>query len=169
MNYRRFASLTRRLRIIGRFHRPWQISAPQVSPDFKFVAANWILPTTRDYKSHAAERETPSAPSGLVPLRGGTVLASAWQNKGKREGNLLFSTRFRLKKCMSSKEVPGVTSRSLSCRLRCKCRVAGRSGSWRFRALSRRPPCKRPPAGHRLRPSRRRCRFPRRRTTACAR
>ena len=26
--------------------------------------------------------ETPSAPSGLVPLRGGTVLPSAWQTKG---------------------------------------------------------------------------------------
>ena len=28
LNYRRFASLTRRLRIIGRFHRPWQIFQP---------------------------------------------------------------------------------------------------------------------------------------------
>ena len=27
-------------------------------------------------------RETPSAPSGLVPLRGGTVLPSAWRTKG---------------------------------------------------------------------------------------
>ena len=53
LNCRRFASLTRRLRIIGRFHRPWQISAPQVAPDFKSVAANWILPTTRDLKSGA--------------------------------------------------------------------------------------------------------------------
>ena len=27
-------------------------------------------------------RKTPSAPSGLVPLRGGTVLASAWRTEG---------------------------------------------------------------------------------------
>ena len=49
-------------------------------------------------------RETPSAPLGLVPLRGGTVLASAWQTKrplwlphGEQKVRyVLTPTKFRL-------------------------------------------------------------------------